>query len=120
MSLDRAYYTSVSISLIIILLPYLEAAYPSAVAWLPSKLSLKGESTLHKSFLALIAGGLGLSISWLINMTGKLVHVSALEDDTAHKVLYIARSDEFRSNPRLMEELKQWKAGNNNYNYSYL
>lgn len=33
------------------------------------------------------------------------------------KDLYRRKRDEFRSNSQAMEELRQWKAGNNDYDY---
>ena len=33
------------------------------------------------------------------------------------KDLYRRQRDEFRSNPRAMEELREWKAQNNDYDY---
>ncbi len=59
-------------------------------------------------------------MAWLVDMTGTSVQIGALGNDDAHKKLYIEKRNEFRNNPIYMEELKQWKSGNNDYEYPNL
>lgn len=117
MSLNRTCYTLLSILLAIFLIQYLQAVYPSAVLWIPFDFRFRGTATQSKAFLALLVGGLGSATAWLLNMTDRSGHISALDDDDAHKKLYIEKRNRFRNNPSYMEELKQWKAGNNDYDY---
>lgn len=53
-------------------------------------------------------------------MTDKSGYPSALEDDDAHKKLYIDKRNGFRNNPSYMAELKEWKSGNNDFDYPNL
>ncbi len=120
MFLDRTCYTFLSILSTIILFQYLQAAYPSAALLSPFDFSFSGISTQLKAFRVLAICGLVLTIAWLVDMTDTPVQISALDNDDAHKKLYIEKRNGFRNNPIYMEELKQWKSGNNDYEYPNL
>ncbi len=120
MFLDRTCYTFLSILSTIVLFQYLQAAYPSAALLSPFDFSFSGISTQLKAFRVLAICGLVLTIAWLVDMTDTPVQISALDNDDAHKKLYIEKRNGFRNNPIYMEELKQWKSGNNDYEYPNL
>ncbi len=121
MSPHQAYYTLLFIFLTLLLIPYLQAAFPTSTWWIPSELSFRAPQTaLSKAFLILIIGTFTLAVASLSDMTNKAVNDGFLNDDAAHEKLYIDMRDSFLKNPIAMKELERWRARDNKYEYSIL